>query len=186
MVRNCYFKDSYPGGADAVVGKRDSTPQDSKYVSDTGQLTLDSKAGLCTIVTPMSKAAVGFLGRAGRVDLGGVELECKTPFAAVMVTSLDGKPIETSKRVLITAVARAENTGQAFYKNRSSVPETGRTPVLAEPVECELVMKIAGRPTVYALDETGKRRNPLAAQVTGDVLRLNLVGARSPWCEVSE
>jgi hypothetical protein len=186
-VRNSYFKEKYEGNADIVVRPGDM-PADyadrQKYVSDTGELILDRGAGLFTIATPMSKAVVGFLGQAGRVDLNGATVDCKTPFAAVMVTSLDGKPIETSKRILITAVARAENTGQAFYRKRSSVPEQGRPPALAEPVECELALKLGGRATVYALDETGKRRNKLDAQVQDGLLRMNLGGARSPWCEV--
>jgi len=54
-------------------------------------------------------------------------------------------------------------------------------------VEGEIEIKMAAPAKVYALDETGKRRNPLEARCENGVLRLNLGGARSPWCEaVSE
>ncbi|MGB2824737.1 MAG: beta-galactosidase, partial [Phycisphaerae bacterium] len=156
-----------------------------RYASDTGELTLDSNSGLFTMVTPRAKAAVGFLGQLGPVDLKGVTVECQTPFAAVLVTSLDARPISSSGRIFVTAVARAENTGQAFCRNRSAIPEMGRPPVLAEPVLCRLSIQVLGRPTAYCLDETGKRRNQLPADFDGNRLRLRTDSARTPWIEIA-
>lgn len=157
---------------------------EQRYVSDTGQLCLNRGSGIFTIATPRTKAAVGFIGKAGRMDLDGATVDCKTAFAAVMVTSLDGKEIGAARRLLVTAVARAENTGQAFSKNRSIVPEKGREPALAEPVDGELCLNVQGAASVYPLDPTGRRKERIAAQSENGTLRIHLGGAKSPWLEI--
>lgn len=89
--------------------------------SDTGELTRDWRAGFQLIDTPRTQAAHGWIG--GRdVALGDVTLDIETPKAAVAVSSLDGEPIGSSRRVLITAVARVVAS------------EGGRMPLLSEPI----------------------------------------------------
>ena len=158
--------------------------QANRYASDTGELVLDANRGLFTMVTPRAKGAVGFLADVGPVDLKGVTVACRTAFAAVLVTSLDGQAISSSRRLLVTAVARAENTGQAFCRNRSAIPEKGRAPVLAEPVRARVSIRLAGPANAYCLDETGKRRNKLPAEFDGKCVRLRTDDARSPWIEI--
>lgn len=155
-----------------------------RYVSDTGELVLDRTPGVLLIQTPKIKGLVGFLNQVGSVDLGGLTVEGSTPFAAVVVSSLDGQPLGTSRRMLITAVARAENFGQAFSAGKQSVPERGRKPVLAEPVRCTITLALPGPATVFPLDPSGKRRSPVTVQVESQTMRLNLEGVKSPWCEV--
>jgi len=156
-----------------------------KYTSDTGQLSLDPAAGVCTIRTPRVQAAMGMLGKAGSIELGDVTLQCDTPFAAILVTALEAKPITSARRLLLTAVARSENTGQAYTDNHRAVPQRGRAPVLVEPVRSELKIRVGGKASVYPLDETGKRRDPLPANCTDGTLRFRTDAARSPWCEIA-
>lgn len=157
---------------------------DHHYVSDTGELILDRTPGVLRIETPKTKGAVGFLGEAGRIDLGGLTVECQTPFAAVVVSSLDGRPLDASRRMLITAVARAENSGQAFCDGKRSVPARGKKPVLGEPVQAALTIAVSASAKVYRLDPTGKRRDAIVAMWRQGSLRLNLDGVLSPWCEL--
>ena len=110
---------------------------------------------------------------------------CRTPFAAVTVSSLDARPVGRSRRLLVTAVARAENTGQAFYRNKTAIPETGRPPVLVEPVDCTVRLAMPARATVCPLDETGKPRRPLTSVFDGRQLRFDTAAARSPWLQVA-
>ncbi|MFQ6131637.1 MAG: hypothetical protein ACE5R4_06345 [Armatimonadota bacterium] len=147
------------------------------FRSDTGQLVLDRGKGLFTIDAPAMRGAVGFLGDVGAVELGELRVVCRTPFASVTVIALDGKRLESSKRLLITAVARSENTGQAYYRNHTRVPELGRLPVLAEPVDCDLTLPGRGKWKAYALGPTGKRRTELSL----DEGMLNTRPAESPW-----
>ncbi len=165
-----------------------------RFDSDTGELSLDYGKGLFTIRTPRTQAAIGYLAEAGPVDLGGVRVECQTAFAVVSATSMDGKPIGESRRILLTAVGRAENTGQAYWppepgqleKNRISwmLPAEGRPPVIVEPVRATVMLPLGGKAAAYRLDPTGKRGDRLDVATEGGRLRVDLSGARTIWCEV--
>ena len=185
-VRNAFFKEAYGGKAELVRGATWQPAVHKRYGSDTGELALDNARGLFTIDTPRTKAVIGHLGGlGGKVELEGMSVECTTPFAAILVTSLDGEPIGKAERVLVTAVARAENTGQAYYRNHTSVPERGRLPVLCEPVDATLTLAMPGPPAVHALDETGKPTTRLKARrVARLTYALDLAAARSPWCRL--
>lgn len=93
-----------------VEGQKITDPQfdagDADVItSDTGEIKRDWKAGIVTIDTPKSQAAMGWIG--GReVSLGNVTIKLETPKASVVVTSLDGEPIATSKKLLLTTVAQ--------------------------------------------------------------------------------
>ncbi len=127
--------------------------------SNTGQLFWDySGKGFFTVDTPGTKAVVGFAS--GKThQLGEVAVRVETPFAVVFVTSLDPeKPIKTADSLLVTAVARAQNTGMRYSGDRSRVEAKGKAPILLEPVKAAVAIKRRGRaPKVYALDHDGKR-----------------------------
>ena len=169
-------------------------PATKRFDSDTGELSLNYGEGLLMINTPRTKSAIGYLAKAGPVDLGGLRIDCETEFAAVTATSLDGQPIGRSRRVLLTSVARAENTSQGFWpptpKQRSwspmswMLPGEGRPPVIAEPVRAKVRLKVPGPAEVYALSPTGKRRDRLETTSDSGVLLLNPATAGSIWCEV--
>ncbi len=171
------------------------TAETKRFVSDTGELSLDYERGLMTVNTPNAKSAIGFLADTGKLDLDGMDVDCENEFATITATSLDGKPIGHSRRILVTSVARAENTAQAFWPappNPSSwspfttwqIPAWGRRPVIAEPVRARVTMAIPGKATVYALDATGKRQGELAVKNTNGTVTFDPATAHSIWCEV--
>lgn len=67
----------------------------------------------------------------------GLSLAIQQPgFAAVTVTAMDDKPMPDSRRILITACGRCENTGMQFSQDRRTVGRNwGQAPVEIEPVE---------------------------------------------------
>ncbi|MHB8902480.1 MAG: hypothetical protein ACYC6Y_27275, partial [Thermoguttaceae bacterium] len=119
---------------------------------------------------------------------------CQTPFAAIIATSLDGEPIGRSRRLLVTAVGRAENTSQGFWPpepaqvGRSPVawmlPGEGRPPVIAEPIRAGLWLNVPGEARVYRLDPTGKRAGELESRFGGGAVEFDPVDARTIWMEV--
>lgn len=153
------------------------------FRSDTGQLVLDRTAGLFTAVAPCVRVALGQLGGAGKVALGEVGVECKTPFASVSIVSLDGLPVASSRRLLVTAVARSENTGQAFLDGHRAIPENGRAPVLVEPVDCRLTLPWTGPAQATPLTPKGEKATTGQVLQSGSpgALILDLAGAHSPW-----
>jgi hypothetical protein len=102
---------------------RDFIPQGQNYVeSDTGELKRDWSLGIETIDTPLSQAAIGWIGRR-RLALRDVTFDIQTPKAAVAVTSMDGKPIAESKKILVTMVAQV------------AAGADDKLPFVAQPVE---------------------------------------------------
>jgi hypothetical protein len=153
------------------------------FRSDTGELVLDRVRGVFTAVAPNVRIATGFLGNAGPVDLGGVRVQCATNFASISLISLDGKPVERSARLLLTAVSRAENTGQAFLNNRSAIPQFGRPPVIVEPVACQVTVPGASNLTATPLDSRGQKVSigPLAINSAAGGQTIDVGSAHSPW-----
>ena len=169
-------------------------PAARRFDSDTGELSLNYGDSLLIINTARSKGAIGDLAKNGAIDLSGLCIVGDSPFAALIVTSLDGAPIGTSRRLLLTAVGRAENTAQGFWpptpeqRARSymswMLPAEGRLPVIAEPVRATVQVKVPGKAVVYALDPTGKRREQLKAIKQNGTVTLTPATARSIWCEI--
>jgi hypothetical protein len=151
------------------------------FRSDTGELMLRPDPGVFTVVSPCIRVATGFLGQVGAVELGDVTVECSTPFASVSVAALDGQTVAESQRLLLTAVARAENTGQAYLDDHSSIPERGRAPVLAEPVDAVVSVPSSGRMTAYALTPTGQRGKKLTVEQAEARASVSTLAAESPW-----
>src|SRR5690606_25461915 len=154
IAENPWEKNLYPEFVAAAKGKQlpgyehiDATGK--QFDSDTGELSLDYGRGLFTVNTPRSKAAVGYLAQTGKIDLDGFVVDSTTEFAAIILTSLDGKAIGASHHLLLTSVARAENTAQGFWPRpvdpkswspftQWMLPAEGRLPVIAEPVAASL------------------------------------------------
>jgi len=110
---------------------RDFIPPKQTYVrSDTGQITRDWARGVQTIDTPKTQAVQGWLGEAGELKTAAATFSITTPKAVVALTSLDGKPLAGSGRILLTALGRAVAPG-------------GRTPWRTEPVKGTIRLRSA-------------------------------------------
>ncbi|MFP4058792.1 MAG: glycosyl hydrolase family 5 [Candidatus Brocadiia bacterium] len=119
-----------PGEAAVVLTDphKDAIPPGQSFVaSDTGELRRDWARGVQTIDTARTQAAQGWLGGED-IELSTVRFRIATPKAVVAVTSLDGRPLAASRRLLVTTVARA-------------VAPEGRMPFLSEPVRGTLEVK---------------------------------------------
>jgi hypothetical protein len=80
--------------------------------SNTGQLAWNYNDGTCTMNAPQAQGVTGFLKRAGgRFKLADVTIESKNDYAAISVVSLDGKPLRTSRRILIQVGTTTRLTG---------------------------------------------------------------------------
>ncbi|HVF85315.1 MAG TPA: hypothetical protein VM821_04990, partial [Abditibacteriaceae bacterium] len=146
--------------------------------SSTRQLQWDyteAGKGFCTINTPGTKAVVGFAPNRN-FALGAVGMRIDNPFAVVFVTSLEkGRAISASNRLLVTAVARAHNTGMRWSTDRTMVEEVGQAPILMEPVRATVTL---GRRTISAvniLDHDGRRTGRTLPVQNG---RISIDGAR--------
>ena len=124
-----------PAGAKVVTDPNQDfiAPGQNFVESDTGEIKRDWAKGVLTINTPRTQAACGWIG-GEMLALADATLRITTAKAAVVLTSLDGKPLAESRRVLLTTVARVVAS------------PGGKMPLLSEPVAGTLTLRsrIAG------------------------------------------
>ncbi len=90
-------------------------------------------------------------------------------FAALTLSAVDGKPMDQSQSLLLTAVGTVENTAMVWNKERTSLgTKWGTGPTLAEGVPAAITVRtVMTGVTVYALDATGKRLGIVASKLGG-------------------
>lgn len=155
--------------------------RDGALVSSTGQLAWTAgrnrKDGWFRIDTPGTQAVVGFTPEQD-VALSDVTIRPRSRFAAIYVTApeRDGKLAE-SRRWLVTALARARNTGMEI--DGPVLLSQGKAPILLEPVRTTLTLKRPGA-AVHILDANG-RRTGRRVPVENGVAHLDTGRDGSPW-----
>jgi hypothetical protein len=131
-----------------------------QIVSATGQLRWKEAAGKSggyfSMDTPGTKAVVGFAA-GQKCELGTVTIESESRFAAIYVTAREPqKTIDSSRELLIVAVARARNSGMKFSPAGDKMLTAGIPPILMEPVKAKITLRKEGRPKAVLLDHDGR------------------------------
>jgi hypothetical protein len=149
---------------------------DSNIQSTTGQLQWHTGGkGYFTINTNGTAGVVGFLPKQP-LPFDHFALQSANPFAVILINSLDkNKGIGEAKRILITTVARARNTGMKYNEAKTELLDVGKPPILLEPVSLLLNWKKKERITVHVLDHTGHRTGKTVALKNG---KMTLDGAK--------
>ncbi len=114
-------------------------PEDTKEsfaASDTGELYRNWEKNYGTVNTDMTKCAYGYLAKNGEIYLSGVNINCKTDFAVIAMSSLTKDPITKSDNILLTTVGRAQNTDAKFAGDL--MLDIGKSPVILENIEAEI------------------------------------------------
>jgi len=122
-------------------------------------------------------SAWAFAGYANRYDAStqGRIIVASPRYVAMTVTALDGAIMNESRKILVTACGRCENTGMIFSDDRRSVGRNwGEAPVQIEAVEAIMILP-EGRWKCQALgaDGTPSRDVPAADRTGKGVLRLS-------------
>jgi hypothetical protein len=175
--------------------------------SVTGELTWSWGEGYVVVDTPRTQAVGGYVGGVP-IRTRDAVFEVETPYGAVFVTSVeDEAPVASSRRLLVTALGRARNTGTRYGNaadraetadrhaseirlppaQRVAVLEVGGPPILTEPIVGRVSLQIdhPGVAKAWVLDDRGGRRERLETAVEGGRLVLDLPGLhRSRFVEV--
>ncbi|HEY3415464.1 MAG TPA: hypothetical protein VGM23_01155, partial [Armatimonadota bacterium] len=133
-----------------------STP--ATHAPDGASVTWDEQQGTLTVISPCTAALDGFLGAGKPYDLGWAKVTVGSDFCVLWLTSLDSGPLATSRRILLTAAARAENTGTRYNSARTTLLSSGKAPILIEPVRARLDFPQAV--TIRPLDQQGRLLAP--------------------------
>ncbi len=173
------------------------------YVSDTGELTYDAARKLMLVAAPQAAGVFGFAGTE-KARAGAVELELAEGargFAALLVTALDGRRLEESRRMLVTNPGytlgekqRLVNYGGAAdwftlapldgAKPSSPFTVSGQRTLMEKVAAVVTLRSRAKKVTVYPLDGTGRRLAGVEAEKTDGGFRLKL-DAEAPWYELA-
>ncbi|WP_311270658.1 hypothetical protein [Sphingobium sp. WCS2017Hpa-17] len=170
-----YFTPGFPMTLPLVHGSRagcldcasvpaPSMPLANPILSDTGELSwrVEPQGGVISVDTPCSQALVGFARAAGTATTH-LSADIGNDFAAITLSALDGKPLRTADRMLLTATAKAGNSGQAWNDRHAMLDIWGTAPTWIEPVRGWLTLRdLDGALAVTAtpLDGAGKPNGP--------------------------
>jgi len=175
-------KATLPASLAAPTGKRLASP-DGRVVWDASER---ARAHV-TVNTPNSRAVWGLIA-GQKFDLGGIQLALGATdrnYAALIITSLDGKPLETARRILLAAVGSAENPGMGWNETRTSIGNqwgTGPTLVNGIPAEVTLPFRVK---SVHALDGRGQPQAAVPVHAEGDTSRFTIgPEQRTLWYEL--
>lgn len=163
-------------------------PATGEIVSDTGQLRWSTREGVWTCDAPRVSILAGFLPTGQTAQVGALRVTPVTDFATYSLVSLDGKTLTDSRHMLLTAVGRAENTGQQLkqmvFQEPGDVPEVlglvevlsvGTEPVLVQGVQAQVgIAAGAGAWSCWALDAAGRRMREVPVTKKTGGMALNL------------
>jgi hypothetical protein len=158
--------------------------------SDTNQLAwyTSQKTCLVTVETDRTQALIGFI-LANSKTLKNLSADISTQFAAIVLSSLDGKSLSQSSRMLLTAGSRVSNAGLKWDDNHTRTANQGESPSLIEPVSGTVVLRTirsAKAVTASALDGAGHPiGEPLSARKTAAGWTLPIGSPVTTWYVVS-
>ena len=168
---------------DTAPTQRLSSP-DGRVVWD----ATDPSRARVQINTSASRAVWGLIA-GQQFDLGGVRVavgKTERNYAALVITSRDGKPLEAAGRLLLAAVGSAENQNMVWNTARTSVGRqwgSGPTQVNGIPAEISLPFRVR---SVHALDGRGQRTTPVPVKVEANTSRFTIGPAhRTLWYEIA-
>ena len=112
------------------------SPGSGVWTSDTDEITRYCPEGRLEVRTPRLCLLAGALSPDTVYELGSFRFSTPTRFGALLLYSLDGLPLETSRRLAAKFVSLAENTGQSYVRAATgSIADfalniSGKAPVL--------------------------------------------------------
>jgi hypothetical protein len=159
--------------------------------SDNGELAWHRSGpdgGMVTVDSPRTQALIGFLRGRTAADRN-LAAQVENRFCALQLSSLDGKPISRSAKLLLVAGGRVENTGQRWNSAGTDVTNWGEPPTLIEPVRGALLLKRlepARAVTLQAIDGAGQPSGPaIAAARYADGWKIPLGQTITTWYQLT-
>lgn len=152
----------------------------SKYVNEkkmtikstTDQLFWDYGNGMLKINTSKSQAVSGFLKSLGSYTLKDVVIDSSNEYATILVTSLDGKPIASSDKLLIQA--STEDKLFNFKEKNGTILDLGQPQIMVKNINAKVTLKNRTKMKAISLDENGYYKSNAKVEAKGKDLKVNL------------
>jgi hypothetical protein len=156
------------------AGNRSDLKQNRLQSAD-GAVTIDAPAQGLALDT--ARTAGGFAAAGGRIATRAVTIDVLDAAATVWVSSLDGQPIASSRRLLVTHLTDLQNTGTRYGdRRRQLLVDWGRLPHLVRAGRANVTLRLEHpeQAQVYALAVNGRRVEELPAAVAAGALSIPL------------
>jgi hypothetical protein len=144
-----------------IIGDANVTdPAKNVYQSETGEITIDAPRDIMTLDTPRTAGGYATAGQSIVTADKGVSIAIQEADATAWVSSLDGQPIASSKRLLVTHLTDLQNTEIRYAEQaRQTLLDWGKLPHLVRNGKAVVSVKNAnaGALKVWALATSGKR-----------------------------
>ncbi len=148
---------------DPADTKYNHLEQLTRFISDTGEITIDSAARTMTVVTPKTECAVlsGREIRCGRLAASNAE-----GFQVLAAISRDNLPLDSSRRILFLQITDTKNSLQTFENNSLRLMLSyGKLPILAKVVHAEISLALSrGAWKVSAVDFDGSVKKTIPSR----------------------
>ncbi len=128
-------------------------------------IALDRDRGTFRIVTP--KTAGGFVP-SGSIEAGAVAFNAGDTATTVWASSLDGKAISESRRILVTHLTDVQADGNVYAdKEKRTLLKWGSYPPIVRAGKAQISLALANPAgyTVWALESTGRRLEKMPCAV---------------------
>lgn len=122
--------------------------------SITGELLWDYSRGLVTVNAAKAQGACGFLRDAGTVRLSDMTLKADMEYGTVLFVPLDGKPLRTSRKMLLQVMSEDTNYGW-------NAPGTGKREIVGLGTAPVNVRRFGGTVTLTRPDSRQLKITPL-------------------------
>ncbi len=154
---------SFSGGSNHFPDVSENGP----FRAETGELTWyrDNNRGLVVVDTKKTQALIGFSAAMRSAGTENLKVNSDTPFLSAVLTSVDGKDIGRSARMLLSLTATAILSDAQWNRSRTTLLEWGHKPFMIEPVTGKITftgLQKAKELKVFPLDGAGnKSGNPV-------------------------
>lgn len=136
-----------------------------RFVSETGEIRLESAAGRLTVITPRTECFV----LSGQDTVRGkvAEVRNRGGFAVIALSAMDDRPLAASGRILIIHLTDVQNQGAAFRDAKHTVlTDWGAGPLLVRRGEVDVRLRDAepSETVVRAVHLSGKPAHAIACR----------------------
>jgi hypothetical protein len=158
-----------------IIAADDPTdPDQLVFRSETGEIGIDARRDALILDTP--KTAGGYAPAGQTVACGNdrLRIEIEDADATLWLSALDGQPLETSRRILVTHLTDLQNTEIRYAEPaRQTLLDWGRLPHLVRVGKARIALRHAqaDQLKVWALASSGRRLAEVPAATVDGSLR---------------
>ncbi len=143
------------------------------FQNESGEIVINAPENILILDT--LRTAGGFAPAGKKIETRAVTIEILDTDATVWVSSLDDKPIATSKRLLITHLTDLQNTEIRYADPKRQVLQSwGKLPHLVRNGKATVTLRLndASKAKVYSVATSGKRVGEIASISTETALTI--------------